>query len=45
MAITDNLYAVSILIGLFIVHFGIPVLLIWLFKVLVCWGLRDAETV
>jgi hypothetical protein len=45
MAITDTLYVVSILIGLFIVHFSIPVLLIWLLKVLVCWAFRDTDTV
>ena len=45
MAITDTLYIVSILIGLFIVHFGTPVLLMWLLKVLVCWACRDAEAV
>jgi membrane protein required for beta-lactamase induction len=45
MAITDTLYVVSILIGLFIVHFGIPVLLLWLLKVLVCWALREPDTV
>jgi len=45
MAITETLYVVSILIGLSIVHFGTPVLLMWLLKVLVCWGFRDTGTV
>ena len=45
MTITETLYVVSILIGLFIIHFGFPVLLMWLLKVLVCWACREAETV
>ena len=45
MAITETLYVVSILIGLFIVHFGLPVLLLWLFKVLVNWALQDPKTI
>ena len=45
MAITDTLYIVSILIGLFVIHFGFPVLLIWLLKVLICWANRGTEAV
>ena len=45
MAITDTLYIVSILVGLFVIHFGFPVLLIWLLKVLVYWACRDAVAV
>jgi len=45
MAVTDTLYVVLILIGLFIIHFGFPALLMWLLKVLVCWACRDTEAV
>jgi hypothetical protein len=45
MAITDALYIVSILVGLFIIHFGFPMLLMWLLKVLVCWACQDTQTV
>lgn len=43
MAITDTLHVVSILIGLFIVHFGIPILFVWLLKIFVCWACQDAN--
>ena len=45
MAISDTLYIVSILIGLFIIHFGSPVLLLWLLKVLVCILLNRDEKI
>jgi hypothetical protein len=41
MALTDTLYGVSILIGLFFVHFGMPLLLAWLLKVVICWAFQD----
>ncbi len=40
MTITDTLYLILILLGLFIIHFGIPVMLLWLSKVLICWACR-----
>jgi hypothetical protein len=41
MAAIDTLYVVSILMGLFIVHFGLPLLFMWLLKVVICWTFRN----
>lgn len=43
MSITDTLHVVSILIGLFFVHFVMPLLLMWLLKGIISWAFHDID--
>lgn len=45
MSIIDTLYVGSILIGLFFVHFVMPLLLMWLLKVVTSWAFYDIGTI